>query len=357
VKPVTARSIRLGIIGGGMMSQVGHLPFYLADSRCEVVAIWETRPSLVAWLAPRVRAAKIVASPREIFDDPTIDAVIVIAPRPAMAPLALAALRAGKHVLMEKPMAHNVEQARRLVDAARAAGKTLAIGFMKRHDPGIEAARRIFAELIATKRVGRCVLARFYNFSNGYAVPVPPHRRPSESRAERLPEWPSWPDWLQPRLRDRYAWFMNSASHNINLLNLFFDEAAAVTSVASAGENALTAIMTSGDTPIAFELAKCAPGAWIEGIEILFERGRLAVAIPSPMATDQASRITFQDGIGADAAVSVDVESGWSFERQAQDFLTALSDGRAPGTSGDEGLRDLELCERIWRRISEEADG
>jgi hypothetical protein len=45
--------------------------------------------------------------------------------------------------------------------------------------------------------------------------------------------------------------------------------------------------------------------------------------------------------------------SGWAFERQATGFLDALSgQGRDCMTSGIEGLRDLELCEQIWRRIS-----
>src|SRR4051794_18066127 len=178
--------IRIGVIGGGMISQVAHLPFYFADQRCEVAAIAESRPSLVQALAQQYPTAHIVSHHREILDDTGIDAVVIVAPRPSMAPLALAALEAGKHVMMEKPMAHTAAQAAQLVAAADAAKVMLAIGFMKRCDPGVVAARRVFAELQTSQRLGKLLLARFYDFSRSYAVPPPAHTRPRESRTERF---------------------------------------------------------------------------------------------------------------------------------------------------------------------------
>src|SRR3954447_21786890 len=132
--------IRIGIIGGGMISQVAHLPFYFADPRCDIVAVAESRPSLVEALGELYRTTRVVPHHREILDDTSIAAVVIVGPRPSMGPLALEALQAGKHVLMEKPMAHTAMQAARLVAAADAARLKLAVGFMKRCDPGIVAA-------------------------------------------------------------------------------------------------------------------------------------------------------------------------------------------------------------------------
>src|SRR4051812_29364565 len=98
--------VGIGVIGGGMISQVAHLPFYLADPRCDVVAIAESRPSLVQALGAQYPTTRVVRYHREILDDPRIAAVVIVGPRPSMAPLALEALQAGKHVMMEKPMAH-----------------------------------------------------------------------------------------------------------------------------------------------------------------------------------------------------------------------------------------------------------
>lgn len=209
--------IRIGIVGGGMISQVAHLPFYFADQRCEVIAIAELRPSLASALAEQYPTARIVPHHREILSDPRIDAVVIVAPRPSTGPLALEALRCGKHVMMEKPMAHTAAQASQLVAAAEAANLVLAIGFMKRCDPGVQAAQRIFSELRTSRRLGDLLLARFYDFSKSYTVPPPAHVRPKESRSERFAEWPLWPEWLADGHRDTFAWFVNAASHDLNL--------------------------------------------------------------------------------------------------------------------------------------------
>jgi predicted dehydrogenase len=345
--------LRIGIIGGGMISQVAHLPFYFSDPRCEVVAISESRPSLVEVLGRQYPTARVVARHRAILDDPRIVAVVIVAPRASMAPLGLEALRAGKHVMMEKPMAHTAAQAAELVAAADAANVSLAVGFMKRHDPGIVEARRIFAELQTDRRLGSLLLARFYDFSRSYAVPPPAHTRPKESRTERFAEWPLWPEWLAESHREPYAWFINAGSHDLNLVNFFFADGVDVVSAFSPSNGAVVATLAAGDVPITLEVTRSAVGIWREGIELLYENGRLAVAIPSPMASDQCARVVLEDNAGGPKRTVVSTGSGWAFERQATGFLDVLSGRSKPMTSDKDGLRDLVLCEQIWRRIQE----
>jgi len=347
--------IRIGIIGGGMISQVAHLPFYFTDPRCEVIAIAESRPSLVSVLAKQYSAARIVSHHREILGDPQILAVVIVAPRPSMAPLALEALRAGKHVMMEKPMAHTAAQASQLIAAAEAANLVLAVGFMKRYDLGVQVARRVFAELQTSRRLGELLLARFYDFSKSYAVPPPAHTRPKESRSERFAEWPLWPEWLADTHRDTFAWFVNAASHDLNLVNFFFADPIDVVSAFSPSNSAVLATLSAGQVPIVLEVTKSAIGVWREGIELLYENGRLAVAIPSPMAADQCARVVLEENVGESKRTVVETGSGWSFARQATGFLDVLSGQSEPMTGGKDGLRDLQLCEQIWRRISRES--
>tara|TARA_R110002096_G_scaffold436038_3_gene665870 strand:- start:13714 stop:14676 length:963 start_codon:yes stop_codon:yes gene_type:complete len=65
--------------------------------------------------------------PADIFEDPSIDAVVIATPISTHAELAAAALDAGKHVLLEKPMAHSVEQCDLLIEKAKAGGKILMV--------------------------------------------------------------------------------------------------------------------------------------------------------------------------------------------------------------------------------------
>src|SRR4051812_23133248 len=100
--------IKIGFVGGGMIAQIGHLPFYLKDPRCDVAGITETRPSLMDALAQQFGATRIVKDHKALLADPGIKAVVISVPRAATGPLTLEALEAGKHVMAEKPMAHSV---------------------------------------------------------------------------------------------------------------------------------------------------------------------------------------------------------------------------------------------------------
>jgi len=340
-------------MGGGMIAQVGHLPFYLKDPRCEIVAVVEERPSIAAALTAQLGSDRVLSNRHALFQRGDVDAIILSAPRSATGPLTLEALQAGKHILVEKPMAHTVEQARRLVDAADAQNRVYAVGFMKRYDPGVQKAKSLFDETMISARLGRLLLARFYDYSKSYAVPPPPHVRPRESRLERYPTWPIWPAWLAERNRSTYEWFLNSACHDVNLMTHFFSHALEVQSAHVSSEGAVTAILRWRDVQIILEVAKTEAGRWLEGAEFLFERGRIGLSIPSPMAVDCVSRVELDDFSAGIVGKSIDTDAGWCFECQAVAFIDALTSDVAPLTSGSAALADMELIESIWRRVEE----
>ena len=337
------------------MSQVGHLPFFLADPRCEVAAVAETRPSLVQALSQEPRIGRIVARHHDILADPTIDAVVISVPRGATAPITLEALTAGKHVLAEKPMALTLDDARQLVDAARSRKLIYAVGFMKRYDPGVQAARTAFQDISAQGRLGRVLLARFYNFSKVYAVAPPTHTRPTESRAERFPESAAAPAWLPAALLPNYAWFLNAASHDLNLMRYFFPGALSVQAASSPSDGAVSALLSHGATPVHLEVAKSAIGVWREGAEFLFENGCLSLEIPSPMAVDQVARVTVEENAGGYQCRVLETQRGWCFARQVEGFIDALAGTSQPLASGEDSLGDMVLNDVLWRKIAEVA--
>jgi predicted dehydrogenase len=344
--------IKIGFLGGGMIAQIAHLPFYLADRRCEVACIAESRPSLVEALSGQLGAARVVTDHRALLANHDIKAVIISVPRAATGPLTLAALKAGKHVMAEKPMAHSVDQAQRLVDAASSAKRTYAVGFMKRHDPGVAAAKALIDEVTADGRLGRMLLARFYDFSNAYAVAPPAHTRPKESRIERFETWPLFPDWLPDQFRNVFPWFLNVASHDVNLLRLFFPTGVEAVSAHCDGSSSVVATLRKGGTNIVLEIARTIAGRWIEGADFLFEHGQVRLVIPSPMATQAVSEVFLDDARRGIVNEPVAVGRGWSFARQATGFIDALTGHAAPATSGEEALADMVLTEQIWRRMT-----
>ena len=285
----------------------------------------------------------------DLLSDDSVRAIVISAPRPATGPLTLAALNAGKHVMAEKPMAHSVAQAEQLVAAASAKDLIYAVGFMKRYDPGIQAAKSLFEQVKADGRLGRLLFARFYDFSNSYAVAPPPHTRPNESRTIRFPVWPLYPSWLPEKWRAAYAWFCNVGSHDVNLLRYFFPSDVEVLNASCVGDTSIVATCRSSDTAITLEVAKSAVGRWLEGAEFLFERGRIDVKIPSPMSVKGVSEVTLDDQQNNIAGQRMESGTGWSFERQAIGFIDALVGKAAPLTTGAEALADMVLTEEIWK--------
>ncbi|MEO7649861.1 MAG: Gfo/Idh/MocA family oxidoreductase [Bryobacteraceae bacterium] len=94
--------------------------------------------------------AYATSSVERIFDDPAIDAVIIATHHDSHTPLALAAAGAGKHILIEKPLALTVDDCRRIARAATGAGVTLTVNFKFRFAPMVICARDAIARPIAT---------------------------------------------------------------------------------------------------------------------------------------------------------------------------------------------------------------
>lgn len=150
-----ATRIRLGVVGLGLIAQVVHLPNLrrLAD-RYAVVHACDLSPTLAEAIAATISGGpRWSTDPADVFADPDVDAVLLLTPG-AHGPLAAAALRAGKHVLSEKPLTITQREARELGELAREQGRVLQVAYMKWHDPAMEPARA------AIRRIGAIRLVR-----------------------------------------------------------------------------------------------------------------------------------------------------------------------------------------------------
>jgi predicted dehydrogenase len=87
--------------------------------------------------------ARTTAALDELLGDESLDAVALATPVPTHAELALRVLEAGKHCFVEKPLGQSVEEAERVVEAARAAGRVLMVGHLLEYHPGVERMSRL----------------------------------------------------------------------------------------------------------------------------------------------------------------------------------------------------------------------
>jgi predicted dehydrogenase len=147
--------VRVGVIGVGWAGE-RHLEAYDALAGAEVVALAGLEEPIRAGHAAQYGIERHVPRWEDLLELDGIDAVSVAVPTFLHAPIAIAALRRGLHVLSEKPIARNESEARSMVEAARAAGRVLDVGFNHRERGDIHKLK----EIIDAGRLGRPYYAK-----------------------------------------------------------------------------------------------------------------------------------------------------------------------------------------------------
>ena len=124
--------LKIGIIGVGGISAV-HIDAYRHNPHAELYALCDIDAEKLREKGNRYGIERLYTSAEEMLSAlPELDAVSVCTWNSAHAPCAIAALNAGKHVLCEKPMAMNYEEAKKMIEARDKSGKILTIGYQNR---------------------------------------------------------------------------------------------------------------------------------------------------------------------------------------------------------------------------------
>ncbi|MBQ9045906.1 MAG: Gfo/Idh/MocA family oxidoreductase [Oscillospiraceae bacterium] len=137
--------LKIGILGCGKIAQVRHIPEYHDNPDCELKGFYNPTKSRAEDMAAKYGGVAYDTA-EELLADPEIDAVSVCAANYAHAELTIKALKAGKHVLCEKPMAISLADCEEMVQVAKAEGKLLMIGQNQRLTKAHQLARKLIAE-------------------------------------------------------------------------------------------------------------------------------------------------------------------------------------------------------------------
>ena len=148
-------TIKVGIIGCGKIAQVRHIPEFDANPYTAAYGFFDLNQERAKALAEKY-GGKAYATCEEMLADPEIEAVSVCTANHAHAEATIAALKAGKHVLCEKPMAVTLEECEAMVAAAKESGKFLMIGQNQR----LARAHAKAKELIAQGAIGKVLTFR-----------------------------------------------------------------------------------------------------------------------------------------------------------------------------------------------------
>jgi predicted dehydrogenase len=157
--------IRVGIVGCGEVAQIIHLPslYQLAD-QYQVTAVCDVSAKVLNSVADLWGISRRFQNYQELVQHPDVDAVLVTNPHVYHTEVTLAAIEAGKHVLVEKPMSISLQEADQIIAAQRQAGVVVQVGYMRRYAPAfLEACRRV-------PELGKIGLARVHDVIGSNAL-------------------------------------------------------------------------------------------------------------------------------------------------------------------------------------------
>jgi len=162
-EPIAVRSLAqgsspgLGVIGAGAFMTTVLLPALREAGFERLVAVSSASGLSARHLAERAGFARAVSGAEAVIEDPDVDVVVIATPHDLHGQLTAKALRAGKHVFCEKPLALSLAELEEVEDAAREGGGTLFVGFNRRWSAPVEAVREHFGAtsgpLVITYRV------------------------------------------------------------------------------------------------------------------------------------------------------------------------------------------------------------
>ncbi len=185
------RPVGVAFIGSGAVTAYHHLPGLRLDPRARLVAVCDADPDLLARRKEEWGVGVASTDPEEICRREDVDAVVIATPNDTHRPIALAAARAAKHIMCEKPLGLSADQVREMYEAARDAGVVHMTAFTYRFAPSM----RYLRHLLKSGALGT----------------------PRHFRSQRFLDWPetSW-GWRQYRARAGAGDLFDMTIHRID---------------------------------------------------------------------------------------------------------------------------------------------
>lgn len=314
--------MRWGLVGARGLAARSCAPAIAQTAGAELVAVMSSNAERARSFADEHGVQTATTELDELLSAPGLETVWIASPTFLHQRQALAALQAGKHVLLEKPLAMSASEGWELVQAAREANVVLATGYQARYIPGHEEMRRLLGE----GAIGQVSVARTYY---GVHRPGPP------------------PEWRQHRDSAHWGALADIGTHHIDLLRMLLGEVAEAKGISA--------------HQLGFETDD------VDVAALRFETGTLATLAVSTNVWSPHTRVelvgtegalvaedTSPNGQGSVMLLRPDAEpldlSGdrpEAFPRQV-DIITRVASGEdLPYATGEDGARNLEILEQI----------
>jgi predicted dehydrogenase len=344
---MTARRLNIGVLGCGPIAQAAHFESCTKSRNATLHAICDVAEDLLARMAVTHGARKTFTSYESMLADPELDAVIIATADAFHVPAAMQALRAGKHVLCEKPLGVSVAEVVALRELAHECGRQVMVGHMKRFDPGLQEARKFvrdgMGEMLAYK-------GWYCDSTHRYAVTDAVQPLIVRSAHAHRPA-------VDPKADLARYYMLAHGSHLVDTARCFCGDIVSVEARLTRRFGAFCWFVTTEFANGAvghLDLTVSVRMDWHEGVQIYGEHGSVLAKTYNPWLFKSSdveifheADGTFRRPLGADAHV---------YRRQVEAFAGAILSGHDVSTTGAAGLDDGIAAVRAMVAIAQSVE-
>jgi predicted dehydrogenase len=323
--------MQCGIIGLGGMGEM-HASIIKDSGLVELVALCDTNRQVLRKMAKQFEVESIYTDFHEIVANPSLDMVIICLPHYLHAPVALAALRAGKHVLTEKPIAISMEEADKMIETARQNNVKLGVSEEHRYGGHVQ---------IAKKWIKEGKLGDLYLCS-------------CTERFDSEIEQPAPQGWRNKKEMMGGGSYIDQGHHVVDLMRYImgdpFECCAYMTRPTQMleGEDLTLAIYRHSGGAISQVHVGWAPGITQSIMSIFGLKGTIIIDCPhsrygfvslfNPTTDDVPKPIE-----------RVEKDWGWATQKAIEKFIKAIEKDESPEYSGEEGKKNLAAILAAYR--------
>jgi predicted dehydrogenase len=349
--------LRVGVIGLGEVAQVTHLPILrVLRERYRLTAICDISPSLIADVGDRFdvpeNARYLDYTDLVARDD--LDLVFVLNSDEYHADCAIAAMRAGKHVMVEKPMCLMLTDAQAMIRERDAAGVQLMVGYMRRYAPAfLQAVERSRAmERITYVRVrdiigqNRLIIDQVEPVFRPVDIPAAASSDRQERAVRMVREAIGEAD---PELTRNYRLLCGLSSHDLSAMRELIGVPQGVLAATSwNGGSWLHVIMDYGDFQAVLETGVDSQVRFDAHIEVYGETSSFRIEYDTPYIRHLPTRLYIEETVGEQLA-RTEIRPTYAdpYTRELEYLHDALVNGTGVKTSAEDFTHDLRLFRQI----------
>ena len=352
------RKIRVGVIGCGQIAQIEHLPYLQESLDFELYALCDLSREVVETLGEiyGICPGRRYTDMDEMLKDEKLEAV-VICTKDHYEP-GVKAARAGKHMLIEKPLAYNLEQADEMIREAKKNQVILMVGYMKRYDPGYEYFKEAVQNLEGISLVRVHDFGGSFDFTNsifnihrGNDIPQETIEKGQKEIQQAIAKQMGKE---REHLGEAYSLMLGLSTHDTILMRHAFGEPKVLFADVYQ-DTFITSVLDYGTFRCVFESGLVMDRrSWDEKLWVYAPKKNVSLHFPWPYLKNHPTVVKINENEGntmvnAEKTVVNNYEE--SYRNEWKHFYDCIVNKKEPLTSGEDARKDIQLAYDMMLKV------